>query len=96
MFFQNSRFGPISFYLAFFCYFVFLGLPPQHMEVLRLGVELELQLLAYTTATAAPDMMDTSQVRFHFATIGTPGLISNSSHRKPTWPSQVKLIMPTL
>ena len=25
------------------------------MEVPRLGVELELQLLAYTTATAAPD-----------------------------------------
>ena len=27
----------------------------QHMEVLRLGVESELQLLAYTTATAMPD-----------------------------------------
>ena len=34
----------------FFCFclfFVFLGLHAQHMEVLRLGVELELQLLAY-------------------------------------------------
>ena len=29
----------------------FLGLHPQHMEVPRLGVQLELQLLAYATAT---------------------------------------------
>ena len=33
----------------------FLGPHPQHMEVPRLGVESELQLLAYTTATAMPD-----------------------------------------
>ena len=32
--------------------FIFLGLHPQHMEVPRLGVESELQLLSYTTATA--------------------------------------------
>ena len=37
------------------CVCVFLGLPPRHMEVPRLGVESELQLLAYTTATAMPD-----------------------------------------
>ena len=35
--------------------FVFLGLYPRHMEVPRLGVESELQLPAYTTATATPD-----------------------------------------
>ena len=35
--------------------FVFLGLHPQHMEVPRLGVESELQLLAYPTATAVQD-----------------------------------------
>ena len=34
----------------------FLGPHLWHMEVLRLGVELELQLQAYTTATATPDM----------------------------------------
>ena len=33
----------------------FWGLYPGHMEVPRLGVELELQLLGYTTATARPD-----------------------------------------
>ena len=38
-----------------FLLFVFLGLHPQHMEVLRLGVESELLLLAYATATATPD-----------------------------------------
>ena len=33
-------------------FFSFLGLHPWHVEVPRLGVEWELQLLAYTTATA--------------------------------------------
>ena len=36
-------------------YFVFLGPYPQHREVLRLRVESDLQLLAYTTATATLD-----------------------------------------
>ena len=40
----------------FFFFLVFLGLYPQHMEVPRLGVELELQLLAYTTAIATQDL----------------------------------------
>ena len=38
------------------CVLCFLGPHPQHMEVPRLGVKLELQLLAYTTATAKPDL----------------------------------------
>ena len=79
----------------------FYGPHPEHMEVPRLGVELELHLLAYTTATATPDpgciydlhhsswqcqilnppikvrdqthiLMDTSGVRYHWATMGTP------------------------
>ena len=33
---------------------VFLGAHPQHMELPRLGVKSELQLLAYTTATPDP------------------------------------------
>ena len=37
------------------CFF-FLGPQPRHMEVLRLGVELELLLPAYTTATATQDL----------------------------------------
>ena len=43
-----------------FCFFVFcfsfLELHLQYMEFPRLGVESELQLLAYTTATAMPDL----------------------------------------
>ena len=39
-----------------FCVCVFLGLYLQHMEVPRLGVESEPQLLAYTTAIATPDL----------------------------------------
>ena len=38
-----------------FSFFGFLGPHPWHMEVPRLGVEWELQLCAYTTATATPD-----------------------------------------
>ena len=37
-------------------FFFFLGLHPWYMEVPRLGVELELQLLAYTTASATTDL----------------------------------------
>ena len=50
--------GVISFFLhhlVFVIVAVFLGLPLQQMEVPRLGVEEELQLLAYTTAMATPD-----------------------------------------
>ena len=43
----------ISWKVLFF--FVFLGPHLRHMEVPRLGVELELQLLVYTTATATWD-----------------------------------------
>ena len=39
----------------FFFFSVFLGPHLQHMEVPRIGVESELQLLAYTTATAMAD-----------------------------------------
>ena len=35
------------FFFFFFVFLPFLGLLPQHMEVPRLGVESELQLLAY-------------------------------------------------
>ena len=40
---------------AGFFFLVFLGPHPEHMEVPRPGVEQELWLLAYTTATAMPD-----------------------------------------
>ena len=40
-------------------FFGFLGPHPRHMEVTRLGVELELELPAYTTATATQDPSST-------------------------------------
>ena len=43
----------VGFFVFYFLIFCFLGLCPWHMEVPRLGVESKLQLLAYTTATAA-------------------------------------------
>ena len=37
-------------------FFFFLGPHSRHMEVPRLGVQMELQLLAYTTATATQNL----------------------------------------
>ena len=42
--------------MSVFFSFVLLGPPLRHMEVPRLGVELELQLLACTTATAMQNL----------------------------------------
>ena len=85
----------------FFPAFFFLGLHLWHMKVPRPGVKSELQLLAFTTATATWDLngvgnlyhssrqhriphpvseardqtcilMDTSWIRFHYATMETP------------------------
>ena len=44
-----------SMHFLFVCLFVLLGPHPWHMEVPRVGVKLELQSPAYTTATATPD-----------------------------------------
>ena len=41
----------------FVCIYVFLGLHLQHMNIPRLGCELELQLLAYATAAARATAM---------------------------------------
>ena len=45
-----------TFFLFIYLFLWFLGPYPWHMEVPRLGIELELQLLAYTTAAAMPDL----------------------------------------
>ena len=44
------------FFFFFFFFFLLLGPHPLHMEVPRLGVEWKLQLPAYTTTTAMPDV----------------------------------------
>ena len=55
---ENCPYMLHFFLLLLFC---FSGLYPRHMEVPRLGVKLELQLLAYSTATATA-MQDLSCV----------------------------------
>ena len=42
-------------FFSFLVFFVFSGLHLGYMEVPRLGTSLELQLLAYSRATATPD-----------------------------------------
>ena len=53
LFFLHYMWGSIP--DLFVCLFVFLGPHPRHMEIPRLGVKSELQLSAYTTATAMQD-----------------------------------------
>ena len=52
----NSSFQFSFLFLFFFFFFCFLGPHLQHMEVPRLEVESELQLLVYTRATAMHDL----------------------------------------
>ena len=53
----NSRANKINIHFIFiYLFIVFLGLHLQHIEVPRLGIISELQLLAYTTATATSDL----------------------------------------
>ena len=52
--------------------FIFLGPNPRHMEVPRLGVESELQLLAYTTATATPDLSHVCDIHPQLTEIPDP------------------------
>ena len=50
------------FLFFFFCFVSFLGPHPQHMQVPRLGVESELQLLVYTTAIPTPHLQPIPQL----------------------------------
>ena len=47
---------PLSFSLFYFIFFCFSGPHLWHMEVPRISLDLEVQLLAYTRATATPDL----------------------------------------
>ena len=57
----DEHFQPLFFIYLFILSFVFLGSHPQHMEIPRLGVQSELQVLAYTTVTAMPDPQPTER-----------------------------------
>ena len=49
----------IEYFIYLFIHFWFLGLHLWHMEDPRLGVRLELELLAAATVTATPDLQPT-------------------------------------
>ena len=54
---KTQKDGNVPSAVCFYSFvFVFLGLYPWHMEAPKLGVESELQLPAYTTATAMQDL----------------------------------------
>ena len=53
--YASSIFSGLGALFFFFFFFFFLGSNPRHMEVPRLGVQLERQLPAYATATATRD-----------------------------------------
>ena len=53
----SEELQPCLWLLLFSFVFRFLGLHPSHMEVPRLGAESDLQLPAYTTATAVRDLI---------------------------------------
>ena len=68
----------------------FLGLHPQHIEVTRLGVKVELQLPAYTTAIATPDTWPTergqeSNPHPHTYESGSLPLSYNGNSWPPCW-----------
>ena len=52
---KKSQMSFFSFFFFFFFFFGILGPHLQHMEIPRLVVQSELQLLAYATVTAMPD-----------------------------------------
>ena len=53
---QQPRGAPRMCHYIILFFFFFLGPHPRHMEVPRLGVQLELQLPACARATATPDL----------------------------------------
>ena len=65
----------------FFGLFVFLGLPPSHLEVPRLGVESELQLPAYPIATATRDPSHICNLHHSLRQHGTLNPLSEARDR---------------
>ena len=57
-FFSDISLSMPMWFVLFFIFLSFCSLGPhlRHMEVPRLGIQSELQLQAYTTATAMPDL----------------------------------------
>ena len=67
-------------FLSFLFPLCFLGLHLWHMEVLRLGGELELQLLACATVTAMPDLAKSVTYATAHGNPGTPDPLSEARY----------------
>ena len=75
----TSQVGRPAFSLtSFFC---FLGLHPQHMEVPRLGVQSELQLLACITATTTRDLSHVFELHHSSGQCWIPDPLSEARDR---------------
>ena len=77
---DNFYFIFIFLLIMVFCLFVFVfvGPHPLHMEVPRLGIKLELQLLTYTTATAMWDPSHICKLHHSSRQCQIPNLLSNA------------------
>ena len=64
--------------MSTFFLFVFLGPHPQHMGVLRVGFKSKLQLPAYTTATATPDLSPICDLHHSSWQLLIPNLLSKA------------------
>ena len=72
---------PASQVFVFFFVFSFRSPHLRHMEVPRLGVQLELQQLAYPTATAMPHLSYTCNLRHSLHQHQTLNLLSKARDR---------------
>ena len=77
-------------FFAFFFFFSFLGPYLWHMDVPKLGVKLMLQLLAYPTATATPDLShvcDFHHSSWHHQILHPLRKVSDQTHilMAPSW-----------
>ena len=72
---RNSQKTGISFFP-----FCFLELQPQHMEISRLGVQSELQLLAYTTAMSTLDLSCICNLHHSSRQCWIPNLLSKGRY----------------
>ena len=76
------------YFFFFFC--LFLGPHPRHMESPRLGVELELQLLTYTTATATQDPSHICNLYHSSQQRRIPNPLSKARDQTLMVPSQIR------
>ena len=74
--------------------FAFLGLHLQHVEVPRLGVDLELQLPGYTTATATLDLSHICKLHHGSWQYQIPDTLSEARNGSPILWILIRLLWP--